>query len=781
MSSAEGSSSQRRAEISAKRAKLEELRKVRADRAAGIASAASSSSRTPEIGGRAADIRGSSDIQPFFSSIASKKGEIESIISSSLQRGGFATPDGASTGSGPRSSYLGGQRDVLSSPRRSGGSAGPGTAAGSEHGGSEGASLGTTMINRADGEVVDQIQLRDLPDLIDVQQPLFEYPQTERLFYTKEVQTTSLDDEDDLPLAESLRANGVNLQQPALSEEAIRAKILAEQAAELEARKEEERLEKEIEEELRQLTAEELRSIYGATEFTDFVEHSSKIVERALADNYDFLKDYTVAGLDGEGDDEQHRQLKLVRTFWDDKILRNRSVTDLDWSTKHPELSVASYNRNEMSSSDPGGIVAVWNTHSLDRPEFVFHAQTDVLSVCFSPFHPNLVCGGTHSGQVLIWDTRARALPVLKSPLSASGHTHPVYSMQMVGTQNAHNLVTASTDGTVCFWMLDMLTRPLETFTLVSGQGRDALEVSVTTMGFSDQDTTNFLVGTEEGNVYSAVRFDRGGIKAGINPTEVYRGHAAPITGMHFHPLVGPIDFSDLYLTSSMDWTTRLWRARLDTGTSTAAATGGAGPGGAPGTKASGNSDSSAMREAQQLQKLTQQSSALNPGGVGGAGGPATVYEPVLAFEESSEYVYDVKWHTYHPALFGQVDGNGRFDLYNLNYDVERPILSTVPGASTDGRTPARALNKLAWDRKDGRRCALGSADGRVYIYELAESLAAPSEDDFAKFQNTVRRILKGDLTGVGGVDTLDARIAGATSLGGLGSEGDALGGFGSR
>ncbi|KAL9936442.1 hypothetical protein V8E36_004510 [Tilletia maclaganii] len=771
MLSLEASKSQRRAEISAKRAKLEELRKVRAERGAGGAS----SSRVSEglIGGRPAEIRGSSDIQPFFSTIASKKGEIDSIISSSITRG-ITTPDAGSTGSGRRSSYLGGQRDPLASPRKSGGSVGPGVD--SEHGGSEGASLGTTMINRADGEIVDATPMRELPDMIDVQQPLFEYPQTERLFYTKEVQTTSLDDDDDVPLAESLRLNGTAPHQPALDEEAIRAKILAEQAAEAEARKEEERLEKEIEEELRQLTAEELRSIYGATEFTDFVEHSSKIVERALADSYDFLKDYTVAGLGGEGDDQQHRQLKLARTFWDDKILRNRGVTDLDWSTKHPELSVASYNRNEMSSTDPGGIVAVWNLHSLDRPEFMFHAQTDVLSVCFSPFHPNLVCGGTHSGQILIWDTRARALPVLKSPLSASGHTHPVYSMQMVGTQNAHNLVTASTDGTVCFWMLDMLTRPLETFALVSGQGRDALEVSVTTMGFSDQDTTNFLVGTEEGNVYSAVRFDRGGIKAGINPTEVYRGHAAPITGMHFHPLVGPVDFSDLFLTSSMDWTTRLWRARIDTGAPSSGAPGASGAN-ASGNKAPGANDSGALREAQQLQKLTQQSAALNPGGAGSAAGASSIYQPVLAFEESSEYVYDVKWHTYHPALFGQVDGNGRFDIYNLNYDVERPILSTVPGASADGRTPARALNKLAWDRKDGRRCALGSSDGKVYIYELAESLALPAEDEFLKFQSTVSRVLKGDPALVNG---LDGR--GGGGVGALGGVGDVDGpGFGVR
>jgi dynein intermediate chain len=49
---------------------------------------------------------------------------------------------------------------------------------------------------------------------------------------------------------------------------------------------------------------------------------------------------------------------------------------------------------------------------------------------------------------------------VLKTPLSAAGHTHPVYGMKMVGTQNAHNLITSSTDGMVCSWLADMLAQP---------------------------------------------------------------------------------------------------------------------------------------------------------------------------------------------------------------------------------------------------------------------------------------------------------------------------------
>ena len=37
---------------------------------------------------------------------------------------------------------------------------------------------------------------------------------------------------------------------------------------------------------------------------------------------------------------------------------------------------------------------------------------------------------------------------------------HPVYCMRVVGTQNAHNLISVSTDGKMCSWSLDMLSQP---------------------------------------------------------------------------------------------------------------------------------------------------------------------------------------------------------------------------------------------------------------------------------------------------------------------------------
>ena len=87
--------------------------------------------------------------------------------------------------------------------------------------------------------------------------------------------------------------------------------------------------------------------------------------------------------------------------------------------------------------------------------------QSPVMSVSFSKFHPNYVIGGTYSGQVVLWDTRSgKRTPIQRSPISSSAHTHPIYCLDVVGSQNAHNLISVSTDGKMCSWNLDMLSQP---------------------------------------------------------------------------------------------------------------------------------------------------------------------------------------------------------------------------------------------------------------------------------------------------------------------------------
>ncbi|ROT79381.1 cytoplasmic dynein intermediate chain [Penaeus vannamei] len=372
--------------------------------------------------------------------------------------------------------------------------------------------------------------------------------------------------------------------------------------------------EKKVEEEKpkppRELSDEEKQMLMMTEEFHSFFDHSTRIIERALAEDTNIFADYSHDHEeDGEANENGGVKLSLNRWFYDERWSRNRCITCMDWSPQYPELLVTSYNNNEDSPHDPDGVALVWNTKfKKETPEYIFHCQSPVMSATFARFHPNLIIGGTYSGQIVLWDNRSqKRTPVQRSPLSASAHTHPVYCMKVVGTQNAHNLISASTDGKMCSWSLDMLSQPQESMELQHKQSR---AVAVTSLAFPHGDVNNFIVGSEEGAVFTACRH---GSKAGI--VDAYEGHQGPVTGVSTHATLGPIDFSHLFLTSSIDWTVKLWSVKET--------------------------------------------------------------KPLYSFEDNGDYVYDVAWSPIHPALFTAVDGSGRIDLWNLNQDTEVPTAST--------------------------------------------------------------------------------------------------------
>lgn len=158
-----------------------------------------------------------------------------------------------------------------------------------------------------------------------------------------------------------------------------------------------------------------------------------------------------------------------------------------------------------------------------------------------------------------------------------------------------------------------MLSQPQETLELQ--QHKQSKAVAVTSLAFPNGDVNNFIVGSEEGTVYTACRH---GSRAGI--LDSFEGHAAPVTGLSTHNGQGSIDFSHLFLTSSIDWTVKLWSLKEN--------------------------------------------------------------RPLHSFETNGDYVYDVAWSPVHPALFAAVDGTGRLDLWDLNSDTEVATANvTIEGA----------------------------------------------------------------------------------------------------
>ena len=335
---------------------------------------------------------------------------------------------------------------------------------------------------------------------------------------------------------------------------------------EKEKRRKEEEEEDRRRRKIAELSQEEKEAIMMSEDFHKFFDRTTRLMERAMCEDHQSLfVDYTGGFEDGEaginGDDEKSStRLSLNRHFHDERWTKNRVVTSMDWSAVFPELLVASYDKNPDAAHDPDGVCLVWNTRfKKTTPEDIFHCQSAVMSATFARFHPNLIIGGTYSGQIVLWDNRdKRRTPVQRSPLSASAHTHPVYCTRVVGTQNAHNLISVSTDGRLCTWSLDMLSAPQETLELQ--QAKQSKPVAVTSLAFPTGDVNNFVVGSEDGAVYTACRH---GSRAGVLDT--FEGHGAPITGVSAHYGQGSLDFSHLFLTASMDWTVKLWSLKVIT------------------------------------------------------------------------------------------------------------------------------------------------------------------------------------------------------------------------
>ncbi|KAL8684585.1 MAG: hypothetical protein Q9218_008231, partial [Villophora microphyllina] len=287
-----------------------------------------------------------------------------------------------------------------------------------------------------------------------------------------------------------------------------------------------------------------------------------------------------------------------------------------------------------------------------------------------------------------------------KTPLTAAGgggHTHPIYGFAVVGTQNANNIISCSTDGVICGWTADMLSQPQEYLSLRAPPPAKTEDMSPLCLSFPPADPTSFLVGTEEGTIYPCHRYDRAGAVAGTDTRLRYKAHTAPVTSLDFHPARGAIDFGDLFLSTGLDWSIKLWKSRPASSASAAA---------------------------------TTSSSSANHSN-------AEIVSPLLDLARE-DVVYDAKWSPSKPGVFASVDGGGNLEVWDLTIDTEIPVARTTPETSKQAQggfgsaglgMGMKSLNKVAWEAagKEGKRIAVGGAAGVVTVFEVGSALAGES------------------------------------------------------
>ena len=99
----------------------------------------------------------------------------------------------------------------------------------------------------------------------------------------------------------------------------------------------------------RSLTNDELNAVTSSDDFLDFVERSSKVIEKALDQDYDVLADYALNGVEELDEDEDEgyassrgkkgRRIKQTVQFWDERWSQKRMISDLGFSPKVPILT----------------------------------------------------------------------------------------------------------------------------------------------------------------------------------------------------------------------------------------------------------------------------------------------------------------------------------------------------------------------------------------------------------------------------------------------------------
>ncbi len=370
--------------------------------------------------------------------------------------------------------------------------------------------------------------------------------------------------------------------------------------------------------------------------------------------------------------------------------------------------------------------VCVWSKELQKRPEFKFASASPVLVALFHNIEAHLVLGGCYNGQILLWDMKAKSLPVQRSSMSGRGHRHPIYAMSMVSLTVSNELVSVSTDGMLCHWDITRLAEPL-TVTFLNfpsaniqqslGYGDDALlspeakgsaaagvvdpsagiPLNICAMAFAQSDSaTHILFGGGAGQLYrSALPY-----RPKDPPINDIAAHYGMITSIEPHGSQNK-HYKSLLLTSSLDWTVKLWN----------------------------------------LSNLSK---------------------PIVElFSPSYDYVSDVKWSPINPSVFCTITSGGKLALWNLSKSLTEAVdtISIIrqaegnstsdaaagkkQGSSSSSATGTIALNKLVWS-KDGMFIIIGDSSGVVHLVSVHAAFATSNPADESRLEALVQNSKEG-------------------------------------
>ena len=414
--------------------------------------------------------------------------------------------------------------------------------------------------------------------------------------------------------------------------------------------------------------------------------------------------------------------LKLRKKFGINS-LNGRPIGNINFSASNRDWFAATYFvAGNKYSTDKNGRIGIWNFMLPTYPEYELSAQNMITSTHFHPTDPFLIFGSTINGQILMWDLRNNKQKPIERSNFSNGHSAPVFTMSFLPnikqkqaeiakkkgkvlksskqnkpSENEHDvqhILSVSNDGKLCIWRTDQLSvKPLNQSILKPSDDQSTarqIELITTCFDYSYRDHGNVILGSDEGYLYKAEIFNQNNNNDSLSIKESINGHYGPITSLNFFPIKyynKTYNFKDnvtgLYLTSSYDWTVKLWHNKIGT-------------------------------------KLGKHNNG-----------------PLSVFDQMTDYVYDVKWNIGgKPGVFACCDGEGQINLFDLTKDFKHPITKN-PIKITDQKNIAATT--LEWTF-DGKYLACGDSDGNILFYNVHKSISNNTLETCEAFQSVANK-----------------------------------------
>ncbi|XP_063057893.1 dynein axonemal intermediate chain 4 isoform X2 [Engraulis encrasicolus] len=341
-------------------------------------------------------------------------------------------------------------------------------------------------------------------------------------------------------------------------------------------------------------------------------------------------------------------------------VTAGHNVSCMAWNKKNPDLLAVGYGQFDFKDRK-SGLVCCWSLKNPTWPERIFHCESGVTALDFSAKNASQLAVGMQDGSIATYNVQnPESSPVLDSSECINKHMRAVWQVRWVdqekgvsGEEKGESLISVSADGRVIKWIL---RKGLDCIDLMKlkrvrnekpGKQAEGKERKGEAFISRHAPGTCFDFHPQDSNIYLAGTEEGHIHKCSCSYNEQFLSTYYGHRGPIYQIAWSPF-CNNVFLSCSSDWSVQLWQQDIST--------------------------------------------------------------PALAFTSTQRPVYDVKWSTKWPTVFGAVN-DGRVEIWDLAVSILDPTIVSPAN-------PGVKLSTLLFATET--ECILvGDSAGQVSVYQL--------------------------------------------------------------